>query len=181
MDITRMYYSIPELAVHWDMSPEDVVHLGVTGQIVFKAEATIYYKSSGLYQVNHTLVSPHHILSIYRSKVPFRLPEAEFAGHFKGMCLGKIGEKAEISYQPGIDTFIVDVSEADRYEKLSKFNETTVESKSLDSRAETTYLNIIAALLEYIEGETPGIKKHHASPIQRWCWCWCWCEGLSVS
>lgn len=32
-------------------------------------------------------------------------------------------------------------------------------SKSLDKRSETTYLNIIAALLEVIIGKSPGLKK----------------------
>lgn len=39
-------------------------------------------------------------------------------------------------------------------------NEINKKDSLLDPRAETSYLRIIAALLEYISGETPGIDKH---------------------
>ncbi len=58
------------------------------------------------------------------------------------------------------DSFLVVRSQAliDLQERLS--SKDSAKKKPLGIRAETTYLNIIGALLEVITGESPGISKH---------------------
>lgn len=55
------------------------------------------------------------------------------------------------------------LAEKEREELLKKMNNLTTKIEAtgvLSKREETTYLNIIAVLLEYIEGNFPGIQKH---------------------
>lgn len=181
--IQRLFYRLPELAGRWKCTVEDLLHLGAQGraQVCVDLVARDFH---GVLSVKQDFEGeivewtewcdlPRGVFAISRSDAremetpgafPFALTSGlRYAGDHADLSVLEVTFPVPLKVQPS-DLCMLH-SEVLRLDRKEFDNEPTASSGEepgvaavLSPRAESTYLNIIGAMLELVLGKTPAGK-----------------------
>lgn len=120
MKINRDYLTIDQLSKKWQLSSDDIIHLGLTEQIQFTALVDQRYPDGYIQCGVEYPISTEWLHNVYYGNTPFEAT-LTYKESSTSIDQNKINKKypSTLTFYPGINRLVIQNDEVDRFESIN--------------------------------------------------------------